>query len=237
MEINISNSAGRDAIVSLNSVRDARKVRWVDHTGRPASTVRVLKEPVTHSADQLLKEHGDLKEVGAKLIEGDPEVDLEMTGMMLSETSRVFIDPDSSIARRVSLWDIVRNPDGSERDRRNHVVHEANVAGETPLKWSGVFIKKADVIRKFVLAGKQQLIHVNGLTYDFLFSMAEELQAKKSMLLLGAGPKANQPLVLRRGGTPYRGLLEGRTQGDRYSLLLHFTNQELKLPAPTEESE
>ena len=51
-----------------------------------------------------------------------------------------------------------------------------------------------------------------------------------SVMLLGAGPKSNQPLILRRGSTPYRGFLEGRTQGDKYCLILHFSNLELKAP-------
>jgi hypothetical protein len=97
-----------------------------------------------------------------------------------------------------------------------------------------VFIKKADACRKFVFVSKVQLHHINGLTYDFLFGMAKELEDKDSLMLLGAGTKSNQPLILRRGGTPYRGFLEGRTDGDKYCLILHFSNLELK--APPEES-
>ncbi|HEY2909269.1 MAG TPA: hypothetical protein VGI99_03435, partial [Gemmataceae bacterium] len=83
---------------------------------------------------------------------------------------------------------------------------------------------------KFVMAAKMQLHHINGLTYDFLFGIAKELQAKNSLMLMGAGPKANQPIVLRRGSVPYRGFLEGRTNGDEYCLLLHLSNMELKAP-------
>jgi hypothetical protein len=50
------------------------------------------------------------------------------------------------------------------------------------------------------------------------------------LLLLGGGPKANQPLVFRRGSLPYRGFLEGRTRGAEYCLLLHLSNIELKAP-------
>ena len=60
---------------------------------------------------------------------------------------------------------------------------------------------------------------------------AKELEEKNSLLLLGAGPKSNQPLIIRRGGSPYRGFLEGRTQGDKYALVLHFSDLELKAPA------
>ena len=76
-------------------------------------------------------------------------------------------------------------------------------------------------------------MHVNGLTYDFLFSMAKELEQSESLLLLGAGAKGAQPLVLTRGGQQYRGFLEGRTQGKKYCLILHLSNMELKAaPAP-----
>ena len=44
-----------------------------------------------------------------------------------------------------------------------------NVGPESPLRWSGVFINKDEACRKFVFVGKQQLVHVNGLTYDFLY--------------------------------------------------------------------
>ena len=53
----------------------------------------------------------------------------------------------------------------------------------------------------------------------------------RNLLLVGAGAKSNQPLVFQRGGTPYRGFLEGRTQGEAYCLILHLSNLELRAPA------
>ena len=98
-------------------------------------------------------------------------------------------------------------------------------------------IKKEEACRKFVFSNKVQLMHINGLTYDFLFNMAKELAEKESLMLLGAGAKSNQPLILRRGGTPYRGFLEGRVDGEKYCLILHLSNLELKAPKPTTEEE
>jgi hypothetical protein len=80
-----------------------------------------------------------------------------------------------------------------------------------------------------------QVMHVNGLTYDFLFAMARELEEKESLLLVGAGPKGNQPLIFIRGGQQYRGFLEGATKGEQYRLVLHLSNMELKAPAPAAE--
>ena len=98
--------------------------------------------------------------------------------------------------------------------------------------WSGRFLSKREVASKFVIVSKLQVRHVNGLTYDFLLGIARELEQRNSLLVMGAGPKANQPLILRRGSLPYRGFLEGRTRGEEYCLLLHLSNIELKAPAP-----
>lgn len=233
-EINICNSAGRDAIVATDSVRSWKKVRWVDGQGRQASSVRVLKAPVDHDLGALQATHGALNQVAQALLDGDPEIDLENTGRFLRDTSRVYIDRNRQLVHKVQFWEIVRNPDGSERERRPRKLQDPNIAAELPLRWSGVFIKKEEACRKFVFSGKVQLQHVNGLTYDFLYGMAKELEANNSLMLLGAGPKSNQPLILRRGGAPYRGFLEGRTDGPKYALILHFSNLELKAPPKSE---
>lgn len=230
-EINICNSAGRDALVTTESVRSPLSVRWVDEQGRQASSVRVLKSPVERDIDALKSELGELDVVAEALLASDPEIDLENTGRFLQDTSRVYIDQQRQIVHKVQFWEIVRNPDGSERERRPRKLRDTNIAGELPLKWSGIFIKKEEACRKFVFSGKVQLHHINGLTYDFLYGMAKELEEQNSLMLLGAGPKSNQPLILRRGGSPYRGFLEGRTDGDKYALILHFSNLELKAPA------
>ena len=237
-EINIANSAGRDAVVSTTSVRSPLRVRWVDRQGRQASHVRVVKATLEEDIEALKAQHdGDLAKVGQALIDGDPEVDQETTGRLLSETSRVYVDADRELAHKVKFFEIVRNPDGSVRERRPRKLLPPNLSGEVPLRWSGMFIKKEEAARKFVFSGKMQLLHINGLTYDFLYGMAKELEEKNSLMLLGAGPKGREPLILRRGGSPYRGFLEGRTDGDKYCLLLHFSNQELKAPAADEKDD
>jgi hypothetical protein len=234
-QINIANSAGRDAMVTTESVRSFKKVRWVDEKGRQASSVRVVKATIDHGIAALREEYGELGDVAKALVEGDPEINLEATGRFLRDTSRVYVDEKLQIVHKVAFWEIVHNPDGSERDRRPRTMADPNIAGEIPLRWSGVFVDKAEACRKFVFAGKVQLHHINGLTYDFLYAMAKELEEKNSLMMIGAGPKSNQPLILRRGSTPYRGFLEGRTDGEKYCLILHFSNMELKVPAATTE--
>ncbi|MBC6480895.1 MAG: hypothetical protein GDA56_27065 [Hormoscilla sp. GM7CHS1pb] len=56
------------------------------------------------------------------------------------------------------------------------------------------------------------------------------MEDEDCLMLVGSGPKGNQPLIFRRGATPYRGFLEGRTQNDKYALILHLSKMELKKP-------
>lgn len=228
--INLSNSNNRDAIVNTETVRSPLRVRWLDEKGRQAANVRILKCTVDRDCDELVKQAGSLEKVSDLLLKGDPEVDMETYGRFLSDTSRVYIDADKKIVHKVQEWEIVRNPDGTERERRPRKVAAPNTSTETPLKWSGKLMKKAEVYNKFVFAAKMQIVHVNGLTFDFLYAMAKELEEKQSLMLMGAGPKSNQPLVIHRGGTQYRGFLEGRTQSGKYCLILHLSNMELKAP-------
>ena len=234
-EINLSNDSGRDAVVATASVTSEKQVRWLDDEGRQASSSRIVKATMKHDLDALVEEAGDLSSVSEALVQGDPEIDLENTGRFLRESSRVYVDQAGAIVRNVRFLEVVRNADGSERERRPRQLADTNISTDTPLRWSGIFVPREKAIRKFVFSSKVQVQHVNGLTYDFLYAMAKDLEERDSLMLLGAGAKSNQPLILRRGGTPYRGFLEGRTDGDRYLLLLHFSNLELKVPKDDED--
>jgi len=226
--INIANSKGRDAVVGAQSVLKPMRVRWVDEQGRQIQSVRLFMADLSHDLAALEARAGGRDKIAQALIDGDPEIDLETCGSVLNQTRRVFIDPDGQVVHKVRQFEIIKNPDGSERERRPRKVAQPNAATETPLKWSGKLMKKKDVYNKFVFSGKRQIMHVNGLTYDFLFGMARELEESESLLLMGAGPKGNEPLVLTRGGQQFRGFLEGRTQGNKYCLILHLSNMELK---------
>lgn len=230
-EINLSDSKGRDAIVSAESVTITNPYRWIDKNGAQATNRKILRSKVGYDIETIAGECGDdLEAVADALIAGDPEIDIETFGSFLEETSRVYTDPERKIVYRITQWQTVHTADGETKERRPKESTEQNVATEAPLKWTGKLMKKSEVYNAFVIAGKMQIHHVNGLTYDFLYTMAKELEDADSLLLLGAGAKSNQPLIFRRGAIPYRGFLEGRTQDKRYALILHLSNMELKSP-------
>ncbi len=229
-QIHLANSKGRNAMVTTETVASAIEVRWLAADGRPAKPVRLLRGTLDHDVAAIAKKAGGLDRVAEALISGDPEVDMETYGSQLGPTSRVYLDADAQVVTHVDEIEIVKNPDGSEKERRPRRPSVANTSGEVPLRWSGKLFRKADVYNRFIFAAKLQITHTNGLTYDFLYAMAKELEDAESMLLVGGGAKSTQPLVFYRGGTPYRGFLEGRTQGDKYSLVLHLSNLELRRP-------
>lgn len=229
-EISLFNSAGRDAQVMAQSVRVPVRLRWLDGEDRQVTSTRLLRGTINLDYDALLAKAGSPEKIAELLVAGDPEIDMESVGSYLRDTSRVYINSDKQVVHSVTQAEIVRNPDGTEKLRRPKQVPPVNVTPEQPLPWSGKMIAKKDAFNKFVMVSKLQILHINGLTYDFLFGIAKELEAKKSLLIVGGGPKANQPLILRRGSVPYRGFMEGRTQGEDYCLILHLSNMELKAP-------
>ncbi|MCB1189517.1 MAG: hypothetical protein H7A23_21290 [Leptospiraceae bacterium] len=228
--IHISNSKGRDATVNTKSVTISHRLRWIDEKEHSAETKKVLKSTLDKDIDVLVEKAGGLDSVAEMLVNDDPEIDMELYGSFLKNASRAYIGSHRNIVHRIIQWEILKNPDGTERERRPRKIEMQNVVGELPIKWTGKMIKKEKVYNRFVFSGKMQLTHINGLTYDFLYAMAKELEEKDSLMPIGVGPKSNQPLVFRRGGTPYRGFLEGRTNGDKYALILHLSNLELKIP-------
>jgi hypothetical protein len=173
----------------------------------------------------------------ASLIEGDPELDLEIAGRLMRDATAVYLDGSAavpSIATEFTDMEVVYTPDGQEKERRARVFRTANVDAAAPLK----IVRRMpvqDVLTRFVFRGMQQLVHTDGLTFDFLHDLAKSLQQSTSMALLGAGPKGAGPLILRDGGNPFRGFLYGEVEGSgeaaRYRLILLLSDQELKKPA------
>lgn len=219
--------------MALEGLRPEREVRFTDPKHRLVTTRRVLKSDVDHDLDALLQEHSDLDALSDALVKEDPEIDIERFGAFLQQVSRVYVTEDG-IIHGVDEFEVITNPDGSLRERRQRQKERQNINSDIPLRWSGKFIKKKDAIKKFVFINKQQLVHVNGLTFDFLYEIAKELEEKESLMLLRGGEKGNEPIILHRGGRPYNAFLEGRVKGDSYCLIIHFSNLELKKPKPIE---
>ncbi len=226
--IHLTNDKKRNAQVGFESIHTEQRVIFHAPDGHKARNVRFLKATLEQSAEALLSRAGSPDALSRGLVEGDPEIDMERVGRQLGAADRVLLSPEGHVIHSARIEEILYNPDGSERERRAPVITDANIDLDTPLAWTGKLFPRKEVLRKFVLQRKAQIMHVNGLTFDFLYEMAKNLHEKDHMLLLGGGPRGNLPLVFQRGGGTYRGFLEGRIQGEKYCLMLHLSNLELK---------
>jgi hypothetical protein len=233
--INLRDARNRNAQVRAESVGTRSVVRHVGPDGEPVKLRKVLRATMEQDLEHLRADAGGEDKLGEALIAFDPEVDIERAGMFLTDPARVYVNERHEIVYQIEQTEVVRTPSGEEKERRPRRRAEPNVDTEIPISWTGRLMKKQDTLQRFVFASKVQVMHINGLTYDFLFAMAKELHDAGSLMLLSAGKSGKEPLIFRHGATPYRGFLEGRVRDDKYVLLLHLSNQELKRPAPVAE--
>ena len=218
--INITDSRKRDAVVKAENTGVDEEVRYVDSEGSVASTRKVLKATVAHDYETLSKQFGDdPQKLGYALIEDDPEVDMERCGVYLWGVSKVYVTSDDGIVYRIEQIEKVRDTEGQVKETRPRQRAEPNVDAEVPLTWTGRKLKKTDAIRRFVFSSKLQVVHVNGLTYDFLYGMAKELDNENSLMMVGGGSSGKDPRVFRRGSIPYRGCLLYTSPSPRDGLL------------------
>ena len=227
--IHISNAKKRDAEVAIEQQVCRSGVKTILPTGEDKPTVKYLKNTVSQNYDALLETYqGEQTALEEALLSDDPEIDPEKVGRMLRHTHKLYVDQDNNIAYRINLYQVVYDPEGNEIARHDINKLPANVDASFPLRWTGKRFDKSEAIRKFVFTRKYQIRHINGVTFDFLYHMAKELQESNTMVLLGAGEKGKDPILSTRGGQPYRGFLEGRASTDRYALILHLSDIELK---------
>jgi len=224
--INIENKNKRDAVVGFEISTEKKSLKKVTKEGNPYKNVKFLKSLV--NIKSLQKKYGDLTDIGKAIINGDPEIDIELTGKFINKTRKLFVNDDFQIIYHVNLMKVVHNPDGSEKERKNLDKALSNINTEIPIKWTGMKFSKEEAIHKFIFTKKYQLYHTSGLSYDFLYEMAEDLDKSNSLMFVGGGSDGSEPIVITAGGKPYRAFLEGRVDGDKYCLILHLTDLELK---------
>lgn len=228
-KIHLMNEASRDASIAIETVKE-RPGPTMGVVGKKLSFRRYLAATEAGLFPALDKAHGAA--LAQALIDGDPEIDVELVGKALVDTQPVYLAASGEVLHvSPHLVDVIFGTDGAERERKE--VGEpvpANVNDTQPVRWTGRKMKRSEIITRFAFRRTLAIKHVDGLTFDFLYAMAKALADDDSMVMLGGGPKGRDPLIFQENGTPYRGFLEGRVDGSRYMLLLHLSNLELRDP-------
>ena len=223
----------RDAHVAAQWPAKAKAFKLVAPGGAPVRLERVIRATGDTSYEGLRRTVGDDAAIATALAQGDPEIDLTVAGKRLADAARVYLRQDGSIVATARMLTVVRGPDGAEKSRSDFVDVEATVKEDGPaIAWAGRLVPREEAVRKFAFTRQLQLVHVSGLTFEFLYEMAKRLHEAKSLSLVGSGQKGQAPLIFTTNGAPYRGFLEGRVDGARYRLVLHLSNLELRPPAP-----
>jgi hypothetical protein len=229
--IHLTNADRRDADVAMAYAPHEQAPR-LGLRQRPVTFRRYVAatERTTHNA--LLTRLGE--GLAQALIDGDPEIDLDVVGRTIEQTSAVYLSTQGDVLHAAPhVIEAIFGPDGVERERRPTVDVAANVHEDLPLRWTGRKIKLGDLARGYTFRRTIQLFHIDGLTYDYLRSVARALDEEQVGVLLGAGSKGADPLIFEANGRPYRGFLTGRidrANAARYRLLLHLSDLELKRP-------
>ncbi len=229
--IHIANERKRDATVAF-AARATQAKPTLGLPGHELDFRRYLAATATGLHEALVESHGG--DYGQALVEGDPEIDLEQVGRAIEDTQTVYLSHAGEVLHvSPRTIEVLFDTEGNEKERREPVDALSNCNEEAPLAWTGRKLSKSDAVRKFAFRRTIMLQHVDGLTFDFLFGMATELANEDVLVMLGGGSTGKSPLIFQDNGKPYRGFLEGRVDGERYKLMLHLSDMELRMPEET----
>lgn len=228
--LHLADQDSRDAFIRFVPVRPPAAPERVA-AGRRVSQRRFIAaaEANTHAA--LLDRYGD--QLTQALLDSDPDVDMELVGRPIERTSTVYLDSQQQLLRHApTVVEVILDASGQESERREPMDRAPNVAEQLPIRFTRTRLKRGVALRRFVFARKLQLWHGDGLTYEFLSGIAQQLHDSDEMVMLAGGERAKDPLIFQLNGLPWRAFLEGRVSAEGYCLLLHLSNLELKaLPA------
>lgn len=190
---------------------------------------RYLVFDVNKRDEVLLKQENAIE----KLKESDDEIDIELAGKYIKSTTRIVVNEKFDPVFNYMKHDVLIQPDGSIKERP-HQLTLGNVNQEVPVRITKELIDPKDCIMKYFFRKSYFITHTNGLTFKFLYDIAKRLfESGKFARVDAYDPKTkkHQPLVLYDNGRKFpRAYLEGRIKDNSYCLILHLSDQELKVP-------
>ena len=161
---------------------------------------------------------------------------METVGRFIGSTDTVYLSGDGKVLHVSPKIISFLGPDGIETERRQPKEVPANINDGYPVCWTGRKLPKVEAIRKFAFKRTIQLHHTNGLTYDFLFDMAKTLHDEDVVVMMN-GTKWKRSINFSSERDTLPTLLEGRVDGERFQLLIHLSNLELKIPQVSKRGE
>ena len=224
-----------DTILTLTPTHRALQKYKRTRDGRQASSVRALVFDSTKAPEKIID--ADFSET---LKKEDPELDLEVVGKLVRKTSRIVVDNDLEPVYTYKEFDVLTKPDGQEIERP-HLTQSPNINELLPVKITDKYYKATDLLQKFVFRKSYFISHTDGVSYKFLYDIAQklaELDRFARVVAFDQTTKKPAPIVMIAGGPPFpAAFVSGKVLDDKYCLILHLADRELKLPTDAEEEE
>jgi len=176
-----------------------------------------------------------------EFLDTENDVDMELAGKEVGRTATLLLTgEDNALCYNFTEYEIKKDRKGKiipceecgqiycEHRIKSQIYSNVN-NDDTPIIWIKKFMMdKREVLRTWSFDRSYQIIHTNGLTYDFLFKMAKLLNdLNKVVFIAPIINKKPEKLVIRTGNLPFYGWLEGRVKGDQYALVIHGTTFKL----------
>jgi hypothetical protein len=225
--IRLADHLGREATVWMSPCKDKTFHRFCTESGEAATATHRMKATALTHPEALSIRYTDPIDLARTLIAQDPEVDIERTGRLITHSERVWVDGDGEVLYCPRIEEVRRDATGQAVERRLRRVRPSNLVPSAPAVWSGLLLSRNDVVSRYELARSYQLFHGNTLEFDFLWGLADWLDRRGQMALLGRGRHGRDPLIMYRGAKPCLGFLDGRIHGEAMRIVLYLARGEL----------
>jgi hypothetical protein len=217
-------------VLELIPTHQTQKRYNITPQGEPAVHQRLIRFDSELSDEKLLQE----EDLAQKLKDTDIEVDIELSGKIVSQTSRITVTEDIEPVYNYSMYDVITFPNGTVKERF-HTPTIGNINTTIPVRITEELADPQEVLFEYLFRKSYYVVHYDGVTYKFLYEIAERLHnAKKFARVDTFNPetKKREPLILSDGGRKFpRAYLSGAIKGDQYRLILYLSDQELKTTA------
>jgi len=166
-----------------------------------------------------------------KLKDSDIDVDIELAGKFVKQTSWITVTEDLEPVYNYSIYDVLTLPDGTVKERP-HMQTVGNINSSIPVRISDELEDPHELLFQYLFRKSYYITHYDGVTYKFLYEIAERLHSAQKFARVDTfNPETRKraPLILTDGGRKFpRAFLSGTVKGEKYHLILHLSDQELK---------
>ena len=117
-KINLANDKKRDAQIGFELNRPKDSCHYLTMAGKTVSSGRFLRYSEKTVPEKLFAQHPDFAE---SLINGDPEIEMELAGKKLEDMTKVYLSTDDKVVYSACLMENIYAPDGSKKESKEAV--------------------------------------------------------------------------------------------------------------------